>query len=352
MTIDFPPADPRGRELVLLVERAKYERWLTTEIARLLDREFTRVVDLMLSPGYRSLTRFQQQRTLQLFRELDRRIGAGYRDVTELVLREMRGYAQLEAEVARVQAHSVLALSGGTVDLSLAVTLPRSYLAAIAKLPIQGLRIGDWFDAQAATMSRETRRIIQQGLIEGKGNAEIARRILADQRAQGPVLSRRAASEAKAIGRTTVNAVQNDATMESYRQLPESVSDSYRWLSVHDNRTTLICIALDGRVWRYDDPQRRVPPAHVGCRSSTMPIIKGAEIGVGEQKTGPMNWRSYGDWLKAQSIGTQNEILGPTRAGFWRDGTMSLADSIDADNRVLTLPQLRAKLGLEQLATR
>lgn len=349
MTIDFPPSDPRGRELVLLIERAKYERYVAGQVDALLDREWNRVADILLSGKYRTLTAFQRQRTLELFRELEKRLGAGYRDVTELVLREMRGYAQLEAEVARVQAVFTLGTAAGTVSLSLGVTLPQTYLAAIAKLPIQGLRIGEWFEAQAQTMSRETRRIIQQGLVEGKGPAEISRRILADARAQGPVLSRRATQEATSITRTVVNAVQNDAAMASYERLPDSVSDSYRLLIVRDNRTSPICLglALAGRiVYRYDDPARKVPPLHIGCRTGVQAIVKGGDLSVGEQRTAPMSFRSYGDWLTAQTATTQNDLLGATRAGLWRSGTMSLSDAVDADGRLLTLKELRARLGL------
>lgn len=346
--IDFP-SDARERELRLLVERAKYERYVMGQVDSLLDREFSRLIDLLLSPGYRDLTRYQQQRALQLFRAVQERLGAGYQDATSLVLREMQGYATLEADVARVQATSLLSVGSAELAITLGPSLSRTYLAAIAKLPIQGLNIGEWFDAQATTMSRETQRIIQQGLIEGKGPQDITRRVVADARTAGPVLSRRAKAEARIITRTTVNAVQNDAAIESYQTLPDSVSDSYRWLSVRDSRTTPICAALDGRVWRYDDPRRRIPPAHIGCRSTIQPLIKGADATLTDQRSAPMNLRSYSDWLRAQPVGVQNDILGVTRAGLFRDGQMSLADAIDGDNRVLTLKELRAKLGLAAL---
>jgi hypothetical protein len=122
------------------------------------------------------------------------------------------------------------------------------------------------------------------------------------------------------------------------------------WVAVRDKRTSVICRALDGRVWKYDDPAARVPPAHPNCRSTTRALLKGIDIPLAEQKK-PPTMSGYETWLRTQSASTQNEILGPTRAEWWRDGRMSLADAIDADTRVLTLPQLRAKLGLEAAAT-
>lgn len=344
MTIDFAD-DPRGVQLRLLALRAQYERSVMSQADALLDREFGRILDVLLSGKYRSLTVAQRARTLELFREIGTRLGHGYRDLTQLVVTEMQRYAVVEADVSRAQ---VVGAFGGEVAVSLGPSLPTAYVESIAKLPIQGLRIGEWFDAQARTMTLEAKRIIQQGLVEGKGQAEIARRILADSRTAGPVLVRRAKQEARAITRTVTNAVQNDAAMASYERLPESVSDSYRLLIVQDTRTSKVCLglALSGRiVYRYDDPTRKVPPLHVACRTGVAPILKGAERSVSEQKK-PMTMRDYGAWLTQQPIGVQNEILGVTRADLFRRGKMSLSDAVDADSRVLTLKELRAKLGL------
>lgn len=326
-----------------------------SEVERLLVEAYNGVVDVMLSRGYRDLTQFQRARLQTMLTEIARKLGTSYDGVTSLVLDEMKQYAQLESDVSRASVNG--ALGAGEVSVSF-YRLPDAYLKAIAKLPIQGLKLGDWFEAQAQTMSRETRRIIQQGLIEGKGNGELARRIMAPDRAMGPklppALIRRARREAEAITRTTVNAVQNDASMQSYSQLPASVSDSYRLLVVRDRRTSVICAALAAanRTYRYSDPQRAVPPFHISCRTGVQPILKGIDLSVMAQKNAPMNLRSYGDWLTQQPTTTQNDILGVTRAGFFRDGKISLADAIDADNRVLTLAQLREKIGLDALAAK
>jgi SPP1 gp7 family putative phage head morphogenesis protein len=346
MAIDFTE-DPRGVQLQLLIERAKYERHISAELATLLERSYNDLVDRILSREFRELTLNQRARTLALFRELDTRIKAGYVDVAQLHLKELTGYAQLEADVARVHALSVV---GGSVGITLGPSLPKSYLQSIAKLPIQGLDLGAWFDAQAFNMSVLTRRTIQQGLVEGKGTAEIARQIARPLKSDGPMVYRRALSEAKIISRTAVNAIQNNAALKGYESLPVSVSDSYRWLSVRDARTTIICAALDGRVWRYDDPDAQIPPAHLGCRSSIAPVLKGGDLSEAEQRNGPMALGSYATWLREQNVTTQNDILGATRAQLFRDGRMQLADAIDADNRVLTLPELRARLGLDGLS--
>lgn len=338
--IDFA-GDPRGVQLQLLLERAKYERWLISEVQALLDREFSRVVDLILSPQFRSLTQFQQARRLELFRELDRRIKTFYSGVADTQVAELRRYASVEARVAR------LIVQGALPDVSIgAATLSPAFLRAVASLPIQGLSLGEWFDAQANTMSIETRRILQNGLVEGKGVAEITRRIVADRRTEGAVLSRRMKNEAKIITRTAVTAVHNAAALESYANLPPEVSDSYRYVAVLDSRTSAICRGLDGNVYRYSDPKKKLPPQHPNCRSTTVPLLKGGDATLTEQRDQPLSMRSYEAWLRAQSEAKQNEILGPTRAQWFRDRKLSLAELIDDDNRVLTLAQLRQRLGI------
>lgn len=348
--IDFP-RDARGRELILLVERAKYERWVQQEVADLLQREYDRLADLLLSRTYRDLTRFQRRRIQQLFRALDRQIKAGYLNAVDVTTKHLQAYAKLEAEILHSQA--LASLPAGSVTTSAATYgLPKAYLEGIAKLPIQGLSLGEWFEGQAVTMSREARRIIQQGLIEGKNPLAIARRLTASARQETPALSRRAINEARAIARTAVNAVQNDAAMAAGGRLPRHISDSYRLLVVRDSRTSKICIALADRVFRWDDPNRMVPPFHISCRTSIQPILNGDDVAARPQANRPMSFKTYGDWLRTQPEGVQNKLLGPSRAGMWREGKLQLAELIDSDNRVLTVKELRARLADMSAAVR
>lgn len=342
------PEDPRGRELILMLERAKYDRWLANEIADILARAFNEVVNTILSPGFRTLSQFEQARKFQLFRELDRQIKLGYQGVTTTVLREMQGYATIESDVARAQIKSMLTGASGQIQAQIGAMLTRHTVSSIAALPVQGLNIGDWFEAQAAGMSRETRRIIQNGLLQGKSIPEMVRAIVPPRTSTEPALYRRARNDAMVITRTTVNAVQNHAAQTSYEAAGEDVSDSYRLLVVKDARTSAICRALADRVFRYDDPKKMIPPFHVSCRTTQVPLVRDAFLSLKEQKATPHTFASYADWLREQSASQQDSILGPQRATWWRDGKMTLADAVDDDQRVLTLEQLRKRLPIAE----
>jgi SPP1 gp7 family putative phage head morphogenesis protein len=301
-------------------------------------------VSTIVSPTFRSLSAAEQQRKLQLFRELDRQLKAGYNTAQSTTLREMAGYARLEAEIAQTQITTVVETEA--LDLSASPLITSQAMNAIAQLPIQGLSLGEWFDAQANTMSRETRRAIQNGLVTGRSLPEIVRDIVPPRTSVAPAVFRRARNEVTAVTRTTVNAVQNFAAVESYRAAGNDISDSYRFVAVRDSRTSAICRALDGKIFRNDDDSAPRPPMHINCRSSVVPIVNDAFLSKTAQKNQPLTFGSYASWLETQSDSQQNSILGSQRADLWRNGRMTLADAIDADNRVLSLSELRARLGL------
>ena len=341
------PADPRGRELILMIERAKYERWLSNEVAEILRRAFDEVIDTILSPAFRTLSQFEQARKLQLFRELDHQLRNHYIGASNTVVAEMRGYAQLEGEVAAAQIRSMLtSATSERVAAGVVSMLSRQAVISIATLPIEGLNIGEWFEAQAAGMSRETRRLIQNGLLQGKSIPEMVKSIMPPRSSTEPAIYRRARIEAMAITRTTVNAVQNHAAQESYLAAGNDVTDSYRYVAVRDARTSAICRALDGKVFRNDNATAPRPPRHINCRSTTVAIVR-AEFMPRAEQMAPLTFGSYAEWLRGQSTGQQDAILGPTRATWWRDGRMTLADAVDDDNRVLTLAQLRKRLPID-----
>ncbi|MGI8548362.1 MAG: hypothetical protein ACR2M1_13705, partial [Gemmatimonadaceae bacterium] len=201
---------------------------------------YTEVVDLMLSRQYRDLTQFQQARANQLYAEITRHLQTSYAEVTRFVTQQMQDYAVVEAEIATAQLSAIVEVPGLAVRGELGGLLSHQLVQSIAELPIQGLKISDWFEGQAQTMARETKRTIQQGMIAGKGPASIARDVVSGERSSTPAVSKRAMRDARAIMRTTVNAVQNHAAAASYEAAGPTVSDRYKWLSVRDKRTSAI----------------------------------------------------------------------------------------------------------------
>lgn len=106
----------------------------------------------------------------------------------------------------------------------------------------------------------------------------------------------------------------------------------------------------DGQVLKMGKGPR--PPEHTGCRCTTIPIIKSwQELGIDleempESTRASMNGQvpeslRYGDWLRKQGAGFQDEVLGKGRAELFRGG-LPIDRFTDRAGNELTLKQLRA----------
>lgn len=90
--------------------------------------------------------------------------------------------------------------------------------------------------------------------------------------------------------------LSQSATNTVIQHLANQVNDAlgvkivgfYEWVSVLDDRTTKICRDLDGK--RFPYLKGPVPPAHVNCRSTTVPSPIGA----------PKTPDSFAEWIKTQ----------------------------------------------------
>jgi SPP1 gp7 family putative phage head morphogenesis protein len=107
----------------------------------------------------------------------------------------------------------------------------------------------------------------------------------------------------------------------------------YRWVSVIDNKTSDICLSRDGKTYRYG--KGPLPPAHIRCRSKTVPV------GSRQDKDAP---RSYMGWLKEQPIEVLADILGAARAEQVRAGKAKSSDYASfTDAKPLTIAQFKGK---------
>lgn len=91
-------------------------------------------------------------------------------------------------------------------------------------------------------------------------------------------------------GNNASNTVLQHIAANTNAAVAKSIWDEYQWCSVIDSGTTEICLNRNGLRWRYG--KGPVPPAHVGCRSSTIPVTG----------RGPLaDMPSYEVWARAQS---------------------------------------------------
>ena len=96
------------------------------------------------------------------------------------------------------------------------------------------------------------------------------------------------------------------------------------------------------------------PPAHWGCRSVIVPVVKPEYAVFGkEDRERPAvgadgvenvkGTRNYESWLKKQPASFQDDVLGAEKGKLFRQGGLSLDRFVDSNYRPLTLSELRAR---------
>ena len=182
---------------------------------------------------------------------------------------------------------------------------------------------------------------IREAAVFGYTNKELTKKILDLE----PTLGRGAAT----VARTATNHVSNQ-TRKLSMQENDDVIEGYEWVSTLDSRTSLVCMARDGTIYRDFDKDPK-PPAHFNCRS-TITMVVNPEYDIGPEggtrpSVGPDGVEqvkastTYADWLKRQPASFQDKVLGPARAKLFREGNITLDKFIDEQGRPITLDQLR-----------
>ena len=197
--------------------------------------------------------------------------------------------------------------------------------------------------------------VIRQGAFEGSTNAEMIRRIRGTKALKftdGILnVSRR---QAEAVVRTAVQHVSSTARMMTFEQNADLVKE-YEWLSTLDDRTSDICQGLSGTRWKVGEGP--VPPAHINCRSTLVPVLDERFDFLKEGATqsgqfGPVDANQTDfDWLKNQPAKFQDSVLGPVRGKLLREGGLSSERfqklRLSRDFKPLTLAEMQR---LEPLA--
>ena len=123
-------------------------------------------------------------------------------------------------------------------------------------------------------------------------------------------------------GQAVTNTILQHVAAQTNFNTAKTVFDRYLWVSVLDDGTTLICRDRNGNVYVYG--KGPLPPAHVGCRSSTIPF----------DGTGPVTMPTFKMWASGQPQEFVNDAF-DAEPGSTYEGS-----------RALSLEAFRGKFGL------
>ena len=324
----------------------RYSSSVVKKVVSLLNRVDERLVGELAKRGVgdESFTKRRMELLLDAVRSI---IAEAYGRATTTLNDELKGLAGYERDFQ-------IDMLGRVVPIRFDYIKPTSaqLYAAVTARPFEGRLLKDWYTDLEAGAYRRLRDTIRMGYVEGRTTDQIVRDIRGTrvQQYKDGVLevSRRGA---EATVRTAINHTATIARNETYRA-NASVIKGTVWISTLDMRTTAVCRARDGNVYPLDSGPR--PPAHIGCRSSTGPVLKSwKEMGI-NLKEAPEGTRAsltgqmpasmtYQDWLRKQPKDVQEDILGVSKAKLFRSGSLPLDRFVDRAGHEYTLEQLRQR---------
>lgn len=328
----------------------RFGNGLTEQVIALLDEASEEIVAKLAarlaSIDERGLTLSDRatKRLQMLLDEIKGLNAALYGQIGETLSEQLSGLGSVEAQFQAATLQTVLPVAFQT-----AIPSPTRLRAIIETSPMEGALLSSWTEGVQDGTAKRIEQAIRKGMVQGLGTDDLVRSIRGTkkQNYKDGVLeiSRRSA---RSIVRTSVSHVSNVAAQETWKA-NERVVKGWQYVSTLDSRTTITCAALNGQVFPVGEGP--MPPRHIGCRSLSIAVTKSfKEMGfdsdeVTASERASMDGKVAGDitfekWLKDKGEGTQNDILGPTRAALFRDGKLSLQDFIKNDGTVLTIEQL------------
>lgn len=198
--------------------------------------------------------------------------------------------------------------------------------------PFQGKLLKEWYSHLSDTQKDRIKTAIRMGVVQGESVPEIVRRV----RQTFDITERQAA----AIVRTSINHVTTQSKNALFQQNAELLT-GVQMLATLDSRTTPYCRAIDLKIFPVNEGPR--PPFHFGCRTTVMPVVRGAPSGGGTRSSkdgyvdGSLN---YKQWFKRQSASFQREVLGPSRYKLFARGLTDVTRYANRQGRLYTLDEL------------
>lgn len=158
---------------------------------------------------------------------------------------------------------------------------------------------------------------------------------------------------ASAIARTLTNHMSNMARQATFKK-NKNILIGWEFSATLDNRTSSICRHNDSQVFKIG--QGPIPPLHIACRSSQVPLLKpkfdlfgkdGSRASKGASGGKQVQDTTYYKWLQGQPKFFQVEVLGKAQTQLFRDGGLT-TDQFrrlinDKMGEPLDLNQIKAK---------
>lgn len=270
------------------------------------------------------------------------------------------------------------------VQLQTVMPTERMLKSIALSRPFEGRIMKEWAAKMESDDIARIGAALQQGMVQGETNDQIARRVVGTGSFQGTDGATQATrNQVAAVTRTAVMHVSNNAREQFFQDNADIITVE-RFVATLDSRTTLICAANDGKTFAIG--KGPMPPLHYQCRSLRVPALDPGLMGERparphtqqqllrefneKQGIGKVTTReglpygmkgkfdayaaqrkreligrvpasqSYNEWLQRQSVEFQEDTLGKTKSLLFRKGNLKLDKFTNRVGDELSLAQL------------
>ena len=230
--------------------------------------------------------------------------------------------------------------SSATTSATIAST--SQLMAAVNARPFNNKLLKDYLKDFSKEQAKAIRNAVSLGFYEGKSTHQIVNDIVGTKKLgfKDGILNMTRTSAERMV-RTSV-AHTASVAKGIVLQENEDITPYYEWSSVLDGRTSSICRAGDGTVYKVG--KGPVAPHHFNCRSTEIPLFADEvnSKSLTKKKTDGKD-QNYNDWLGKQSKAFQIDVLGKQKAELFRKGGITMQQFTNDKGMELTLGQLKTK---------
>lgn len=248
---------------------------------------------------------FRQNRLKKLLAQVNEQIARFGGKAAKIIEREQRAAILIAVEQANETVNLELKLAGK--DASFAAQLnPRAVETAVGAMGDRS-PLRSYFEQQLAPLvADKIKSEVVKAAALGTGFKTISKRLSET----GAITKHRALS----VARTEVNRVRRETARQIYEE-NDDIFEAWEWVASKSSRTCPLCLAMDGRQFRLDEPF----PQHVNCRCTMKAVIKGL----------PARPRTLGkDWFEKQTDATKETILGKETFVAYKQHNLNLDDFV------------------------
>jgi len=342
------------------VDIQRYEATVQRKIIKDLKQLETKlVVDLKRSKVITTVNKKTQQKRLKaLLVQTREAISQAYKDISKeqiVILKEV-------AELSELQTVSAINTSL-KVD-AISPTMSQSMLNSIANdTLIEGSPTKGWWKRRNIQFQSKFEDTIRMGMMQGLTTDAMVSSLVGtkvNRFKDGALYSQYRGADA--LVRSSIQTVANTSRLDTYQNNADVIK-GIEWSATFDNRTSEICMALDGLQWDLDYKpigHSKVfvgSTAHWNCRSTQVPVTKSwEELGAkGKFAEIPRSTRAsmdgqvasgknYEEWLRSKSKAFQVEVLGVQKQKLWKAGKLSFSDLVNQRGNPLTLEEIKVKI--------